>query len=360
MAGALSLQGLVKRFGEETAVDGLDLEIGEGEFFSLLGSSGCGKTTTLRMIAGFERPDEGSISLDGRDLVTVSPHRRPVNTVFQSYALFPFLSVEENVAFGLRYQRTSKDAVRRRVGAALELVQMGSMSQRKPRQLSGGQQQRVALARALVLEPTVLLLDEPMGALDAKLRKQLQLELRSLQKLVGTTFVYVTHDQDEALTMSDRLAVLEKGKVMQVGTPNEVYSTPANTHVATFLGTANLWEAEVVGAGHGTVTCSVGGIQLEVENDAAEQGDQVSVMVRPERVEVTADPTGKVAGRNVLRGRVDTMTFRGAHTNVALECGDLHIESEVANVGGEPPPWLREGADVSVLVSARALRVLVD
>src|SRR5690242_18455835 len=195
---------------------------------------------------------------------------------------------------------------------------MGALSKRKPHQLSGGQQQRVALARALVLDPTVLLLDEPMGALDAKLRKQLQIELRSLQKVVGTTFVYVTHDQDEALTMSDRLAVLEKGKVMQVGTPSEVYSTPANTHVATFLGTANLWEAEVVASDGGTVTCRAGGVDLEVEDDTAKPGDHVSVMVRPERVEVTAEATGDVAGRNVLRGRVITMTFRGAHTYVAL------------------------------------------
>jgi len=360
MAGALSLQGLVKRFGEETAVDGLDLEIGEGEFFSLLGSSGCGKTTTLRMIAGFERPDAGAISLDGSDLVEVPPHKRPVNTVFQSYALFPFLDVQDNVSFGLRYQRTTKEEERRRVGAALELVQMGSMAKRKPHQLSGGQRQRVALARALVLEPTVLLLDEPMGALDAKLRKQLQLELRSLQKLVGTTFVYVTHDQDEALTMSDRLAVLEKGRLMQVGTPSEVYSAPGNTHVATFLGTANLWEGEVVSAAGGTATCTVGGLQLEMEDTAARPGESVSVMVRPERVEVVADHVGDVSGRNVLHGRVDTLTFRGAHTNVLLRCGGLEIESQVPNVGGEPPEWLREDADVSVLVSARALRLLRD
>ncbi|MGZ5405487.1 MAG: ABC transporter ATP-binding protein, partial [Nocardioides sp.] len=197
MAGALSLVGLAKRFGDTEAVAGLHLDIGAGEFFSLLGPSGCGKTTTLRMIAGFEQPDEGRILLDGRDLAHVAPHRRPVNTVFQSYALFPFLDVSDNVAFGLRYQSATKAEVRRRVGAALELVQMDGLAGRKPRQLSGGQQQRVALARALVLEPTVLLLDEPMGALDAKLRKQLQVELRSLQKTVGTTFVYVTHDQEE-------------------------------------------------------------------------------------------------------------------------------------------------------------------
>jgi len=359
MAGALTLSGLVKRFGDEVAVDGLDLEIGEGEFFSLLGSSGCGKTTTLRMVAGFERPDAGRIELDGDDLAQVAPHKRPVNTVFQSYALFPFLDVRDNVAFGLRYQRPTKDDVRRRVDAALDLVQMGSMATRKPHQLSGGQQQRVALARALVLEPTVLLLDEPMGALDAKLRKQLQLELRSLQKTVGTTFVYVTHDQDEALTMSDRLAVLEKGKVMQVGTPTEVYSTPANAHVATFLGTTNLWDAHVVSADPDGLRCKVGAVELLVAGRGAEPGDAVSVMVRPERVEV-APSAAVVDGANVLPGRVGTMTFRGAHTNVLLRCAELQIEAEVANVAGAPPAWLCEGADVAVQVSPRALLLLAD
>jgi spermidine/putrescine transport system ATP-binding protein len=359
MAGALSLTGLVKRFGDEVAVDGLDLEIGEGEFFSLLGSSGCGKTTTLRMVAGFEEPDSGQILLDGNDLAQVSPHKRPVNTVFQSYALFPFLDVADNVAFGLKYQRTTKDEVRRRVGTALELVQMGAMAKRKPHQLSGGQQQRVALARALVLEPTVLLLDEPMGALDAKLRKQLQIELRSLQKQVGTTFVYVTHDQDEALTMSDRLAVLDKGKVKQVGSPSEVYSQPSNTHVATFLGTANLWPATVTAADQRGVTCAVNGSSLRIDDHQAKAGDEVSVMVRPERVEVVATQTA-AEGTNVLKARVGTLTFRGAHTNVLLDCSGLHLEAQVANVAGTPPAWLAEGADVAVQISPQALRVLVE
>jgi spermidine/putrescine transport system ATP-binding protein len=359
MAGALSLTGLVKRFGDEVAVDGLDLDIGEGEFFSLLGSSGCGKTTTLRMVAGFEEPDAGEILLDGRNLAQVAPHKRPVNTVFQSYALFPFLDVSENIAFGLRYQKAGKDDVRRRVGAALELVQMGSMAKRKPHQLSGGQRQRVALARALVLEPTVLLLDEPMGALDAKLRKQLQLELRALQKAVGTTFVYVTHDQDEALTMSDRLAVLDKGKVKQVGTPSEVYSAPANTHVATFLGTANLWPATITASDGDGVACSVGGVDLRIADHQASAGDEVSVMVRPERVEVAAD-SSDLTGANVLKGHVETLTFRGARTNVLLTCADLGLEAEVANLAGTPPDWLYEGADVAVQISPKALRVLVD
>jgi spermidine/putrescine transport system ATP-binding protein len=380
MAGALSLTGLVKRFGDEVAVDGLDLEIGAGEFFSLLGPSGCGKTTTLRLIAGFERPDVGAIHLDGRNLSEVAPHHRPVNTVFQSYALFPFLDVADNVAFGLRYQRAGRQEVRRRVAAALDHVQMGGFATRKPHQLSGGQQQRVALARALVLEPTVLLLDEPMGALDAKLRKQLQLELRSLQRLVGTTFVYVTHDQEEALTMSDRLAVLHAGRVMQVGTPSEVYSRPANRYVATFLGSTNLFAATVSAIAPDGVVCRVAGTFLSVakcEHDPR-VGDEVSLMVRPERIEVTpcgppvsdagATATATAAGgagvgpdgSNVLPGHVTALTFRGATTTATLDCGGIALEAHVANVHGEPPLWLGAGFPVEARVSPSALRLLVS
>jgi spermidine/putrescine transport system ATP-binding protein len=376
MAGALSLTGLVKRFGDEVAVDGLDLEIGAGEFFSLLGPSGCGKTTTLRLVAGFERPDAGAIHLDGRDLSEVASHHRPVNTVFQSYALFPFLDVADNVAFGLRYQRTGRQEVRRRVAAALDHVQMGGFATRKPHQLSGGQQQRVALARALVLEPTVLLLDEPMGALDAKLRKQLQLELRSLQRLVGTTFVYVTHDQEEALTMSDRLAVLHAGRVMQVGTPSEVYSRPANRYVATFLGSTNLFAATVSAIAPDGVVCRVADTFLSVakcEHDPR-VGDEVSLMVRPERIEVApcgspgpeAGPTaaggsGVVpGGPNVLPGHVTALTFRGATTTATLDCGGIALEAHVANVHGEPPLWLTAGFPVEARVSPSALRLLVS
>ena len=389
MAGALSLTGLVKRFGDEVAVDGLDLEIGAGEFFSLLGPSGCGKTTTLRLIAGFERPDAGAIHLDGRDLSEVAPHHRPVNTVFQSYALFPFLDVADNVAFGLRFQRAGRQEVRRRVAAALDHVQMGGFAKRKPHQLSGGQQQRVALARALVLEPTVLLLDEPMGALDAKLRKQLQVELRSLQRLVGTTFVYVTHDQEEALTMSDRLAVLHAGRVMQVGTPSEVYSRPANRYVATFLGTTNLFAATVSAIAPDGVVCRVADTFLSVakcEHDPR-VGDEVSLMVRPERIEVApcgppasdAGPTAAfgsgvvpggpgepgdagvpAGGPNVLPGHVTALTFRGANTTVTLDCGGIALEAHVANVHGEPPLWLTAGFPVEARVSPAALRLLVS
>src|SRR4051812_48437962 len=245
--GAVRLVGLEKRFEGSHAVRGIDLDIHAGEFFSLLGPSGCGKTTTLRMIAGFETPTSGEILLDGADLVSVPAHKRPVNTVFQSYALFPFLDVWDNVSFGLRYRHVGKEEGRRRVGEMLELVQMSQHARRRPGQLSGGQQQRVALARALVLAPRVLLLDEPLGALDAKLRKHLQLELKAIQKSVGVTFVYVTHDQEEALTMSDRLAVMRDGQVEQLGAPEAVYAAPDTAYVAGFLGSANVLDVEALG-----------------------------------------------------------------------------------------------------------------
>jgi spermidine/putrescine transport system ATP-binding protein len=240
--GHIDIVDLTKRFGEVTAVDNVSLEIASGEFFSLLGPSGCGKTTTLRMIAGFEKPTAGRIVLDGVDMQFTPPYKRNVNTVFQSYALFPHLNVADNVAFGLRRQRVGKHELRRRVAEALDLVQLGGLARRKPSQLSGGQQQRVALARALVLGPAVLLLDEPLGALDARLRRRLQIELKALQKNVGITFVYVTHDQEEALTMSDRIAVMNGGRVEQVADPRAVYEAPRSEFVADFLGVSNLME----------------------------------------------------------------------------------------------------------------------
>ena len=245
--GEVQLVALTKRFDDVAAVAGIDLHIPSGEFFSILGPSGCGKTTTLRLVAGFEEPTSGAILLDGEDVARKPPHKRNVNTVFQSYALFPFLTVTDNVAFGLRYQDVTKAEKAGGSGAALELVQLQGYGKRRPGQLSGGQQQRVALARALVLNPAVLLLDEPLGALDAKLRRTLQVELKSLQEHVGITFLYVTHDQEEALTMSDRLAVMEAGRVAQVGPPGEVYEQPANAYVADFLGVSNLMEAHATG-----------------------------------------------------------------------------------------------------------------
>src|SRR5689334_12182401 len=230
--GDIRLVDLVKRFGDAVAVNGIDLHVPPGEFFTMLGPSGCGKTTTLRLIAGFERPDGGDILLDGSDMGRTPPHKRRVNTVFQSYALFPHKSVADNVGFGLRYQRATKEETRRRVAAAMALVRLEGYEDRRPAELSGGQQQRVALARALVLEPPVLLLDEPLGALDARLRLDLQVELKRMQEQLGITFVYVTHDQDEALTMSDRVAVMRNGRIEQCGVPEEIYERPETAFVA--------------------------------------------------------------------------------------------------------------------------------
>ena len=255
--GEIELTNLRKEFAEVTAVDGIDLHVPGGEFFSLLGPSGCGKTTTLRMIAGFEQPTSGQILLDGTDVAYTPPHQRNVNTVFQNYALFPHLNVFDNVAFGLRRAKRPKDEIRTRVSSALELVQLEGLEKRKSSQLSGGQQQRVALARALILNPAVLLLDEPLGALDAKLRKALQIELKALQQEVGVTFLYVTHDQEEALTMSDRLAVMNGGHIEQIGAPRDVYEDPTTVFVADFLGVSNLMDAQAKGASNGACLVEV-------------------------------------------------------------------------------------------------------
>src|SRR5579864_121911 len=262
MAGEVQLRGLVKEFDDAVAVSGIDLAIRGGEFFSLLGPSGCGKTTTLRMIAGFERPTSGQIVLDHVDVAQVPPHRRNVHTVFQSYALFPHKNVFDNIAFGLHRQRVPKAELRERVTEAIDLVELGGLAKRRPNQLSGGQQQRVALARALVLRPAVLLLDEPLGALDAKIRKQLRLELKALQEEVGITFVFVTHDQEEALSMSDRVAVMNLGRIEQIGTPAEVYEDPATVFVADFLGVSNLMDAEALGTESGRCAVRVGDFRL--------------------------------------------------------------------------------------------------
>ena len=339
--GAVALRGLRKRYGERTVVDGVSLEVRPGEFFSLLGPSGCGKTTTLRMIGGFERPDEGSVLIDGRDVTGDEPEARPVNTVFQNYALFPHLDVRGNVAFGLRFARAGRADADRRVAAALELVQLGSFGARRVHQLSGGEQQRVALARALVLEPTVLLLDEPLGALDAQLRARLQVELSELQRRVGITFVYVTHDQHEAFTMSDRIGVMRDGRLLQVGAPREIYERPASVDVARFIGAANLL--------HGTVTArgvaDLSGQRMAVPDDAP-LGDAV-VMVRPERIRL---------GAGDRSARVERVTFAGASLRVDLRVGEVALVAEVPN--DDRAASLRAGDTTTIDVPADTVRVL--
>src|SRR5437660_6443554 len=285
------LDQVVKRFGSVTAVDNLSLEIGRGEFFSLLGPSGCGKTTTLRMIGGFESPTEGRVALDGDDVTDIPAYRRDVNTVFQSYGLFPHLNVFDNVAFGLRRRKVTGKEVERRVGEALELVNLTRMGRRRPSQLSGGQQQRVALARALVNHPQVLLLDEPLGALDLKLRKQMQLELKRIQDEVGITFIFVTHDQEEAMTISDRIAVMNHGRIEQLGRPEDVYERPATQFVAEFLGASNLLDGVYRGTldGWGSVELA-GGDSIRIPAPpSALVGDKLKVGIRPEKLHLYPD-----------------------------------------------------------------------
>jgi spermidine/putrescine transport system ATP-binding protein len=357
--GHIRLVELVKSFDGVPAVTGIDLDIPAGQFYSLLGASGCGKTTTLRMIAGFEKPDSGRIELDGRDVAADPPNRRPVNTVFQTYALFPFMTVWDNVAFGLRYQKVSKDETKRRVGEALDLVQLRAFAKRRPAQLSGGQQQRAALARALVLRPRVLLLDEPLGALDAKLRKQLQLELRAVQREVGITFVYVTHDQEEALTMSDRIAVLAEGRVEQVGPPQEIYSKPATTFVAGFLGAANIFDADVLELAGASAICSAMGTRLGAAVDGSVRTGPAAIVIRPERIALQDDGTPVPQGHNAIRGTVAEVVYLGASTQVHVDVGaPAALVVEVPNASGPGSVAHRPGEAVTCVCSHDAVRVL--
>jgi spermidine/putrescine transport system ATP-binding protein len=307
------LDRVTKRFGDVVAVDDLTLDIERGEFFSLLGPSGCGKTTSLRMIGGFEEPTEGTIFLGGRDVTDLPAYRRDVNTVFQSYALFPHLSVYENVAFGLRRKKVAKDEIRRRVLEALELVDLPGFERRKPSQLSGGQQQRVALARALINGPQVLLLDEPLGALDLKLRKQMQLELKRIQTEVGITFLYVTHDQEEAMTMSDRIAVMRMGEIEQIGGPEDVYENPATEFVAGFLGASNLLEGEIQQRdGAMTTVMLLTGSTVAVPTERLNgQTKTVKVGVRPEKIRLEGDTGESPSGWNSVTGTLRMATFVG-------------------------------------------------
>ncbi|MFF4190580.1 ABC transporter ATP-binding protein [Nonomuraea sp. NPDC001831] len=312
---AIQLEDVVKEYlshGEVVqAVKGVSLDIAEGEFFSLLGPSGCGKTTTMRMIAGFEEPTKGLVRLHGKDVTDVPPNKRDVNMVFQSYALFPHMSVWDNVAFGLKQRKTPPEEIRRRVGEMLEIVDLTGREKRRPREMSGGQQQRVALARALVNRPRALLLDEPLGALDLKLRQAMQIELKRIQREVGITFVYVTHDQNEALTMSDRIAVMNDGLVEQLASPREIYERPATAFVAGFIGTSNLITGTVIGG-----VLAIGGGRVLVPDH---EGD-VTVTVRPEKITICADEPGP--GLSAVPGTVTEMVYLGTSNSYAVKLAD--------------------------------------
>ena len=361
----IEIDHVTKRFDDYVAVADADFTIGSGEFFSMLGPSGCGKTTTLRMIAGFETPTEGAIRLEGTDVSRVPPHKRNVNTVFQHYALFPHMSVWDNVAYGPRSQKKGKEEVKRSVDELLEVVRLTDFALRKPAQLSGGQQQRVALARALVNYPSALLLDEPLGALDLKLRHVMQFELKRIQRELGITFVYVTHDQEEALTMSDRIAVMNAGNVEQIGTPTEIYDRPSTVFVASFIGQANLWHGRQTGragrsGGQDLVEVEVLGTKLPAAPGATtiEPGGQATLMIRPERVRVTmeipASPAGDLA---VIPATVTDLTFQGPVVRLGLAAAD--DSPIVAHIGPDDDlPMLRPGDQVHVSWAPSASLVL--
>ncbi|HEY5709098.1 MAG TPA: ABC transporter ATP-binding protein [Solirubrobacterales bacterium] len=348
---SVELRSVSKRFDDLLAVDDLDLDLASGEFFTLLGPSGCGKTTTLRMIAGFEQPSEGEIRIEGADVAGLPPHKRPTNTVFQSYALFPHLSVEDNVAFGLKRKRVAKEDIRERVAAELERVGLASEARRRPAQLSGGMQQRVALARALVNLPKVLLLDEPLGALDLKLRKGLQIELKRIQREVGITFVYVTHDQEEALTMSDRIAVMNRGKVEQIGGPEDVYERPATTFVAGFIGVSNLMPATVEAAGEVRLDQ---GPTVSAPTDGLASGERCHAVVRPEKLHVDAiagDAAVQSNGLPRVEGIVESSLYLGTATQLGVDLGEAVRMTVLVPNASEAERGELPGAGVRVALS---------
>jgi len=340
------LDGVTKRFGTTVAVDDVTLEISRGEFFSLLGPSGCGKSTTLALIGGFDEPTAGRLVLGGRDVARTAAYKRDVNTVFQSYALFPHLTVFENVAFGLRRKRRPKGEIGQRVKDALELVDLSGFDERRPAQLSGGQQQRVALARALVNRPQVLLLDEPMGALDAKLRKQMQIELKRIQSEVGITFLYVTHDQEEAMAMSDRLAVMNFGRIEQVGPPQEVYDQPATEFVAGFLGASNLLPGRIADRARGEISLTTGGTIRVAPERIPDDRDEVKVGVRPEKLRLEPVDAPLPEGDNALDTTVQVATYLGVSHQYTLEGpGGARLTAYVQNKDTDAPG---PGANVRV------------
>ena len=348
---AVDIKGITKRFGDVVAVDNIDLEIADGEFFAMLGPSGCGKTTTLRMIAGLDFPTTGSLKIFGEEVGTLPPNKRPVNTVFQNYALFPHLNVIDNVAFGLRMQGVAKAEARKQAVEMIDLVHLGGLENRKASQMSGGQQQRVALARALVNHPKVLLLDEPLGALDLKLRQEMQGELKRLQKELGISFVFVTHDQEEALTMSDRIAVMDEGKLLQVAKPKEIYERPANRFVADFIGQTNLLDGTVEDA---STVCLANGARVRAKSSFP-VGEKVAVSLRPERAQI-AQRDDAVDGGSAVDGVVESVTYLGNARvyGIKLDWMDLEVREE-----NRPGATLHEpGSQVTIAWDSEAVSVV--
>lgn len=359
---AIEVENLVRRFGDLEALSHVSVTIRKGEFFSLLGPSGCGKTTLLRIIGGLDVPDEGVIRISGVDACEIPAHKRPVNTVFQSYALFPHLTVYDNVAFGLRMKNVPKPEIIDRVKKVLDLVEIPQLANRKPAQLSGGQKQRVALARAIVNEPQVLLLDEPLGALDLKLRKQLQVELLNLQRRLGITFIYVTHDQEEALVMSDRIAVMRGGKIEQMGDAEALYERPQTRFVSQFLGTSNLLDATVKrrGATDAVVQTAIGELRVEMSGQTAEAAkkEAFTVAIRPEKV-VLYPPDQKPPAENWVRARVEQLIYIGSETHYHLLAGNTPLTAEAMNIKGCRPEF-DLGREALAYLPAAGLVVLDD
>ena len=341
----IKIRNVTKNFGEFTAVDNIDLDIYKGELFSLLGGSGCGKTTILRMLAGFEPPSSGTIYIDGVDMTDVPPYARPINMMFQSYALFPHMTVEQNVAYGLKRDKIPKDEITRRVDEILSMVELSDFIKRKPHQLSGGQRQRVALARALVKRPKVLLLDEPLGALDKRLREQTQFELINIQDQLGVTFVVVTHDQEEAMTLSTRMAMMDAGKFQQIGTPTEVYEYPESRLVANFIGSANMFEGRVSQSGpdHVVVTSKELGVEFNAEHtNSIMEGTKVWIAVRPEKITLSKTPLDVTT--NQLKGVVVDIGYHGKTSTYRIRISNDHI-IEVSVPSQKRPKGDRQSID---------------
>ena len=353
---AIEIVNLTKCFGETKALDRVNLTIAQGEFFSLLGPSGCGKTTLLRIIAGLDSADEGTLCIDGEQMRNVSAHRRPVNTVFQSYALFPHFNVRDNIAFGLRMKKVGKEEIKERVGQAMSMVEIQQLAERKPNQLSGGQKQRVALARAIVNKPKVLLLDEPLAALDLKLRKQLQIELLNLQKGLGITFVYVTHDQEEALVLSNRMAVMSEGRIEQIGKGCELYDKPRTRFTSQFLGTCSLFDGVIKERrGKGMLAeTPFGPLHIAAAND---QRQKVTLAIRPEKVQIMLKANSN--GENEFRARIEQLIYKGSETHYDLIAGTQRIQALMMNNRSAAEEF-RVGQHVNVYLPPEALILLDD